>query len=117
MSRISSGTGMDTGEGEALPSAGVFGKAKSPLTKAAAWITDRNIPFVVISFGMIVMLLWAGAYKMTAPGAEGILPLVTHSPLTSWQFKLLGTYRGADIIGLTEWTAAILYIVGYVWPK
>ena len=112
MSRISSGTGMDRGEGEAVPSAGVFGKAKSPLTKAAAWITDRNIAFVVISIGMIVMLLWAGAFKMTARGAEVILPLVTHSPLTSWQFKVLGPYVGADIIGGTEWTAALLFIVG-----
>ena len=117
MSRISSGTGMDRGEGEAVPSAGVFGKAKSPLTKAAAWITDRNIAFVVISIGMIVMLLWAGAFKMTARGAEVILPLVTHSPLTSWQFKVLGPYVGADIIGGTEWTAALLFIVGYRWPK
>jgi uncharacterized membrane protein YkgB len=117
MSRISSGTGMDRGEGEAVPSAGVFGKAKSPLTKAAAWITDRNIAFVVISIGMIVMLLWAGAFKMTARGAEVIVPLVTHSPLTSWQFKVLGPYVGADIIGGTEWTAALLFIVGYRWPK
>jgi uncharacterized membrane protein YkgB len=108
---------MDRGEGEAVPSAGVFGKAKSPLTKAAAWITDRNIAFVVISIGMIVMLLWAGAFKMTARGAEVILPLVTHSPLTSWQFKVLGPYVGADIIGGTEWTAALLFIVGYRWPK
>ncbi|MGA8906505.1 MAG: DUF417 family protein [Acidobacteriaceae bacterium] len=117
MSRISSGTGIDRGEGEAVPSAGVFGKAKSPLTKVAAWITDRNIAFVVISIGMIVMLLWAGAFKMTARGAEVILPLVTHSPLTSWQFKVLGPYVGADIIGGTEWTAALLFIVGYRWPK
>jgi uncharacterized membrane protein YkgB len=54
---------------------------------------------------------------MTARGAEVILPLVTHSPLTSWQFKVLGPYVGADIIGGTEWTAALLFIVGYRWPK
>jgi uncharacterized membrane protein YkgB len=59
-------------------------QAKSVLTKLAAWISDRNLPFLVISIGMIVMLLWAGAYKMTAPGAEGIVPLVSNSPLTSW---------------------------------
>lgn len=117
MSRIASGTGIDLGEGEAVSSAAIFGGAKSPLTKAAAWITDRNIAFVVISIGMIVMLLWAGAFKMTAPGAEGIIPLVSHSPLMSWQFKVFGPYVGADIIGLTEWTAAILYIAGYLWPK
>ena len=88
--------------------------AKSNLTKLAAWISDRNIPFLVCSIGMVVMLLWAGSYKMTAPGAEGIIPLVSNSPLTWWHFKLFGPYVGSDIIGLTEWTAAILILAGYV---
>jgi len=83
----------------------------------AAWINDRNIPFLVTSIGLIVMLLWAGAYKMTAPGAEGIIPLVSNSPLIGWQFKLFGPYIGSDLIGLTEWTTAILLMVGYLKPK
>lgn len=82
----------------------LFRNAKSNLTKIAAWINDRNIPFLVTSIGMIVMLLWAGSYKMTAPGAEGIVPLVSHSPLISWHFKLFGPYIGSDLIGLTEIT-------------
>jgi uncharacterized membrane protein YkgB len=91
--------------------------AKSNLTRVAAWITDRNIPFLVCSAGMIVMLLWAGSYKMTAPGAEGIVPLVSNSPLLSWHFKLFGPYLGSDLIGLTEFTAAILIMIGYFKPK
>ena len=64
--------------------------AKSNLTKLAAWINKRNIPFLITSIGMIVMLLWAGSYKMTAPGAEGIVPLVSNSPLIWWHFELFG---------------------------
>jgi uncharacterized membrane protein YkgB len=100
-----------------ISSAELFKNAKSYLTKIAAWINDRNIPFLVCSIGMIVMLLWAGAYKMTAPGAEGIAPLVAHSPLIFWHFLLFGPYIGSDIIGLTEMTAAILFIIGYFKPK
>ena len=92
-------------------------QARSNLTKLAAWISDRNIPFLVTSLGMIVMLLWAGSYKMTAPGAEGIVPLVSNSPLISWHFKLFGPYIGSDFIGLTEITAAILMIAGYFRPR
>lgn len=92
-------------------------QARSPLTRVAAWISDRNLAFLVISAGMIVMLLWAGSYKMTAPGAEGIIPLVSNSPLIWWHFKLFGPYVGSDIIGLTEWIAALLYIAGYFRPK
>jgi uncharacterized membrane protein YkgB len=66
---------------------------------------------------MIVMLLWAGAYKMTAPCAEGIVPLVSKQPVTSWQFRLFGPYVGSDLIGLTEITAAVLFIAGYLSHK
>jgi uncharacterized membrane protein YkgB len=92
-------------------------EAKSKLTKLAARINDRNIPFLFTSIGMIVMLLWAGSYKMTAPGAEGIVPLVSNSPLIWWHFKLFGPYIGSDLIGVTEWLSAISIIAGYFRPK
>src|ERR1700677_2555466 len=92
-------------------------RAKSVLTKIAAVIADRNIPFLVCSIGMIVMLLWAGKFKMTAPGAEGIVPLLSNSPLTRLQLKALGPYVLGDMIGATEWAAAILLIIGYFKPK
>ena len=92
-------------------------EAKSNLTKLAAWVTARNVPFLITSIGMVAMLLWAGSYKMTAPGAEGIVPLVSNSPLIWWHFKLFGPYIGSDIIGLTEISAAILIIAGYFRPK
>src|ERR1700758_5104191 len=91
--------------------------AKSNLTKLAAWINDHDVPFLVTSIGMIVMLLWAGSYKMTAPGAEGIIPLVSNSPLISWHFKLFGPYIGSDLIGITEIAGALLIAAGYFKPK
>src|SRR3984885_11775120 len=100
-----------------VSSAGLSNSAKSPLTRLAAWISDHNVPFLVTSVGMIVMLLWAGSYKMTAPGAEGIIPLVSNSPLTSWHFKLFGPYIGSDLIGTTEWAGALLIAAGYFKPK
>src|ERR1700761_2092601 len=91
--------------------------AKSRLTKLAAWINDRNIAFLVSSIGMVVMLLWAGSYKMTVPGADGIVPLVSNSPLVSWHFKLFGVYHGSDLMGLTEVIAAVLIIIGMFKPQ
>lgn len=102
-------TAETTAEFSVSPGRGIQGA----LLKAAAWIDSRNIPFFVTSIGMIVMLLWAGRFKMTSLGAQSITPLVIHSPLISWQFRLFGPYIGSDIIGLTEITAALLYIAGY----
>jgi uncharacterized membrane protein YkgB len=92
-------------------------KAESGLVQLAAWIDDHNVAFLIISIGMIVMLLWAGSFKMTRPGAEGIIPLVSNSPLIWWQFTVFGPYVGSDLIGVTEWLCAALIIVGYFRPK
>jgi hypothetical protein len=118
VSQSPSGQAIHAERGSSKPEA-LIGHAvpKSSLTKLAAWIHDRRIPFLVSSIGMVVMLLWAGSYKMTAPGAEGIIPLVSNSPLVSWHFKLFGPYIGSDLIGLTEMIAAVLIIAGYWWPK
>lgn len=117
MSRVSSGQTINPGKQDLVSSSDLLRNAKSNLTKIAAWISDQNIPFLVSSIGMIIMLLWAGSYKMTAPGAEGIVPLVSNSPLLNWHFKLFGPYLGSDLIGLTEITAAILIVIGYFRPK
>jgi len=117
MHGLPSGQAMNAKEPDLVSSADLSREAKTSLTKLAAWITNRNIPFLITSTGMIFMLLWAGAYKMTVPGAEGIVPLVSNSPLIWWHFKLFGPYIGSNIIGLTEITAAILMIAGYLRPK
>ena len=117
MSGFPLGQAINAVKQDHVSSTGLSKEAKSSLTKLAAWTSDRNIAFLIISIGMIVMLLWAGSYKMTAPGAEGIVPLISNSPLVSWHFKLFGPYIGSDIIGLTEITAAILIITGYLKPK
>lgn len=87
------------------------------LAKIALWVSTKNVPFLVIAIGMIVMLFWAGAFKMTTQGAEGIMPLVSNSQLISWHFKLFGPYVGSDLIGLTEWIAGVLIVIGIFKPK
>jgi uncharacterized membrane protein YkgB len=117
MSRVISRQAMNAEKQGLVISAALSNDAESILTRVAAWISDHNIPFLVLSIGMIVMLLWAGSFKLTALGAEAITPLVTHSPLISWQFKVFGPRVGSGIIGLTEITAALLFIVGYFKAK
>ena len=92
-------------------------RAEGGLGRVAQWVDRRNLAFWVTSVGMIVMLFWAGSFKMTRPGAEGIIPLVSNSPLIWWHFKVFGPYVGSDLIGLTEWTYAVLILVGYFRPR
>jgi uncharacterized membrane protein YkgB len=90
---------------------------QNAVIRFSMWVTKQNLPFIIISIGMVIMLLWAGSYKMTVPGADGIVPLVDHSPLISWHFKLFGVYHGSDLIGLTEVIAALLIIIGMFKPQ
>src|ERR1700749_3987430 len=76
---------------------GLLRNAKSNLTTVAAWITERDIPCLVCSVGLIVMLFWAGSFKMTGPGAEAITPLVSNSPFIGWHFKGFGAIIGSCI--------------------
>jgi hypothetical protein len=74
MSQVKAGQVIDAESGsEELTALAGHTVAKSQLTILATLIEGRNIPFLITSIGMIVMLLWAGLYKMTAPGAEGIV--------------------------------------------
>ncbi|SEI50514.1 Uncharacterized membrane protein YkgB [Dyadobacter sp. SG02] len=87
------------------------------LAKLAAKIEQLDLPFRVMLTAMTVMLLWAGAYKMTDPGSEGIEVLVNNSPLISWHFQLFGVHAGGDLIGLTEIVAALLMLAGLFRPQ
>jgi uncharacterized membrane protein YkgB len=117
MSRVTSEKAINPEQQHPVSSAELSRTAKSALTKLAAWTSDHEVPFLITSIGMIVMLLWAGSYKMTAPGAEGIVPLVSNSPLIGWHFRVFGPYIGSDLIGVTEIVAALFMIIGYVKPK
>jgi uncharacterized membrane protein YkgB len=92
-------------------------KKSGALTNLSAWVSRHNIPFIVIAIGMVVMLFWAGSFKLTAPGAEGIVPLVSNNPFIGWDFKLFGPYVGSDLIGITEWIGGILIVIGFFKPK
>lgn len=89
----------------------------SALVRNTQFVDKFNLPFIISVGSIAVMLLWAGAYKMTDLGGEGIVPLVTNSPLISWHFRLFGTYLGSDLIGITEVVAAVFILAGIFRPK
>lgn len=62
----------------------------------------------VLRYGLVALLLLWGALKFTAFEAEGIRPLVEHSPLLRWLYPLLGVRGTSSLIGVVELTAAVL---------
>ena len=62
----------------------------------------------VLRYGLVALLLMWGGFKFTAFEAEGIRPLIEHSPLLHWLYPLLGVRGTSSLIGVVELVAALL---------
>ena len=56
----------------------------------------------VLRYGVVFLLLTIGAAKYFAFEAEGIRPLVEHSPFLSWMLSAFGVQGASDFIGTLE---------------
>ena len=62
----------------------------------------------VLRYGLVALLLLWGGFKFAAFEAEGIRPLVEHSPLLSWLYPVLGVRGTSALIGIVEIGAALM---------
>jgi uncharacterized membrane protein YkgB len=62
----------------------------------------------VLRWGLVALLMMWGGFKFAAFEAEGIRPLVEHSPFLRWLYPLLGVRGTSDLIGGVEIAAALL---------
>ena len=56
----------------------------------------------VLRYGVVLLLVVIGAAKYFAFEAEGIKPLVEHSPFLSWMLTAFGVQGASSVIGTTE---------------
>lgn len=64
---------------------------------------------------LVAIFLIFGAQKFTLVEAQGIAPLVTHSPLTSW-LNVLGTQGASRVVGTSELIFGIMLAIGFRQP-
>jgi uncharacterized membrane protein YkgB len=62
----------------------------------------------ILRYGLVVLVLWLGAFKFTETEAKAIQPLIAHSPLMSWLYHVADVRTVSRIIGLTEIVIALL---------
>jgi reactive chlorine resistance protein C len=87
------------------------------LEKLASQAEEKNIPFVIISIGICLVLFWLGIQKITPTEANGISPLIVNSPLIGWTYSIFGKQGATEVIGAFEWLTAIGLIAGNFKPK
>jgi reactive chlorine resistance protein C len=81
----------------------------------ARWLDARTLDLErvgvsVLRYGLVLILLYFGAFKFTSAEARGIQPLLEHSPLMSWLYSWFSVNGASRLIGVTELTIAGLIL-------
>lgn len=80
--------------------------SSSPRAKIALSIT--GVGHGVLRYGLAFVIGWIGMMKFTGYEAQGIQPLVAHSPLLGWLYHFLTVRQFSDGLGVVEVGTAIL---------
>jgi uncharacterized membrane protein YkgB len=55
-----------------------------------------------LRYGLVFLLLMWGAFKFAAFEAEGIRPLIEHSPFLSWMYAVMNVRTASACVGVVE---------------
>lgn len=70
--------------------------------------TIQAVAFVLLRYGLVLVIAWIAAMKFTEYEAKGIEPLIAHSPFLSWGYSILTVRQFTAVIGSTELIVATL---------
>ena len=79
--------------------------------------TVDSVAGLIARYGLVIVLAWYGGLKFMAYEAEGIVPLVSESPLMSWLYEIFSVHTFSALLGVFELAAAALLAVKPWWPK
>jgi uncharacterized membrane protein YkgB len=65
----------------------------------------------VLRYGLALVIGWIGMMKFTGYEAQGIEPLVAHSPLLGWMYRVWTVQQFAAGLGVVEISIAILIVL------
>ena len=70
-----------------------------------------------LRYGLVVVIGWIAAMKVTEYEAKGIQPLIAHSPFLSWGYRVWSVHDFAMIIGAVELIIATLIALRRWFPR
>ena len=94
------------------------------MSSVASWrLAERGrlrierLAFLLLRYGLVLVLVWIGAMKATDYEATNIERLIAHSPLLSWGYRIWTVRQFSLIIGAAELVIAILITLRRLSPK
>ncbi len=70
----------------------------------------------LLRWSLVVVFVWIGLMKFTPYEANGIAPLIAHSPFMSWLHSVFGIQGASDLVGVSELATALALAVGAFVP-
>ena len=79
--------------------------------------TVDAIAGLIVRYGLVIVLFWYGGLKFMRYEAEGIVPLVSESPVMSWVYDVFSVSTFSALLGIFEIAAAVLLAIKPWWPR
>lgn len=93
------------------------GGAKSTFSAIVTPLHLLSASEFMLRYGLVAVLVLWGTAKWTRVEAEGIQPLIAHSPFLSWIYGLMSVQHGSELIGCAELLFAVLIVVRRWFPR
>lgn len=71
-------------------------------TRFNADATLHKVGAFLLRYSLVFFLFFFGALKWTPAEANGIQPMVSHSPFFFWLYPAVGVQHGSEVIGVIE---------------
>lgn len=78
------------------------------IVKAETVSKIQNIGFLLLRYGLVLVIVWIGAMKATEYEARNIERLMANSPLLSWGYSIWTVRQFSVVIGAAELIIATL---------
>lgn len=79
--------------------------------------TRSNIDVEFMRWALVLIFLLFGYSKWFAYEAQGLIPIISNSPLLSWMHTLFGIQGASYALGVAEWTIGLGLIIGAWSPR
>jgi uncharacterized membrane protein YkgB len=76
--------------------------------RATAESKLRVVGAFILRYSLVFFLLFFGALKWTAGEAQGIQPMVSHSPFLAWLYSAFSVQHASEVIGVVELIIGVL---------
>ena len=85
--------------------------ATRPAARGRFAVRLTTVGAFVLRYSLVFFLVFFGALKWTAAEANGIEPMVSHSPFLFWLYPTFGVQGGSEVIGVMELVIALLIVL------